>query len=177
MKKAGCRLLCVGFESPEQSVLNAIDKKTNKEMQIEFMKNCRKIGILVNGCFIFGLLSDTKESMRKTLEFAKELNCDTAQFYPLMVYPGTQDYETAKKKGYLTTEDYSKWLTPDGQMTTTISRPDLTAEELIEFCNIARREFYLRPKYILGKLFQSILHPSEGLRTLKSARTFFKYLK
>ncbi len=177
MKEAGCRLLCVGFETSEQEVLDSVEKKTTKEMQIKFMENCRKLGILVNGCFILGLLTDTKKSMRKTLEFAKQLNCDTAQFYPLMVYPGTQDYETAKKKGYLTTENYSKWLTPDGQMTTTVSRPDLTAEEMVEFCNIARREFYLRPKYIFQKFIQLLFHPQEALRTLKSARTFFRHLK
>lgn len=177
MKNAGCRLLCVGFESPEQSILNVINKKTTKQMQIDFMNNCRKVGILVNGCFMLGLLNDTKKSIRKTVEFAKKLNPDTAQFYPIMVYPGTLDYKIAKEKGYLITEDYSKWLTPDGQHTTTVSRPDLSAEELMKLCNQARREFYLRGNYIINKLFQSIVHPSEGLRTLKSVKVFFKHLK
>lgn len=177
MKKAGCRLLCVGFESPEQPVLNSIDKKTTKDMQIEFMNNCRKAGILVNGCFILGLLNDTKESIRKTIEFAKQLNCDTAQFYTLMIYPGTEDYENAKKMGYLLTEDYSKWLTVEGQHATTVSRPTLSAEEMMAFCDLARREYYLRAGYMLPKALQMIRNPSEALRTLKSARTFFKHLK
>lgn len=177
MKKAGCRLLCVGFEASEQEVLNSVDKKTTKKMQIEFMNNCRKAGILVNGCFMFGLPSDTKETMRKTLEFAKQLNCDTAQFYPLMVYPGTAAWEWVKKNGYLTTKDFSKWLTSDGQMTTTVSRPDLTNGELLAFCDLARSEYYLRVGYILPKALQVLKSPSEAARTLKAARIFFKHLK
>jgi anaerobic magnesium-protoporphyrin IX monomethyl ester cyclase len=177
MKSAGCRLMCVGFEASEKEVLDSIDKKTTKDMQLEFMKNSRKAGILVNGCFIFGLPSDTKETMRRTLEFAKELNCDTAQLYPLMVYPGTAAYEWAKKNNFVTTEDYSKWLTPDGQMTTTLSRPGMTKEELLAFCDLARKEYYMRAGYIVPKILQSIKNPEEAVRTLKAAKTFFRHLK
>ncbi len=177
MQRAGCRLMCVGFEASEKEVLDSIDKKTTKGMQLEFMKNSRKAGILVNGCFIFGLPSDTKETMRRTLEFAKELNCDTAQLYPLMVYPGTAAYEWAKKNNFIATEDYSKWLMPDGQMTTTVSRPGMTKEELLAFCDMARKEYYMRAGYIVPKIFQSIRNPEEAVRTLKSAKTFFRHLK
>jgi len=110
MKEAGCRLLCVGFETPTQEVLDNIHKGTTKDMQVEFMKNTKKLGLLVNGCFILGLPGDNEKSIERTIEFAKKLNCDTAQFYPLMVYPGTEAYEWAKKNGYLETEDYTKLL-------------------------------------------------------------------
>ena len=136
----------------------------------------KKIGLLVNGCFILGLPGDTKETIGETIEFAKELNPDTAQFYPLMVYPGTEAYEWAKRSGHLTTEDYSKWLTKDGLHTTTVSRPDLSAEELVKACDRARKEFYMRPRYIAGKFMQSVLHPAEFTRNVKSFKIFFKYL-
>ncbi|MEE8185123.1 MAG: radical SAM protein, partial [Thermodesulfobacteriota bacterium] len=55
MKEAGCRLLCVGFESPTQEALDGVDKKTTKGLQEEFMENSRRFGLLVNGCFILGL--------------------------------------------------------------------------------------------------------------------------
>ena len=82
-------------------MLNSIKKGTTKNTQTEFMKNCNKIGLLVNGCFILGLPGDTKKTIRRTIEFAKLLNPDTAQFYPLMVYPGLAAYEWIKQKGYL----------------------------------------------------------------------------
>ncbi len=38
-----------------------------------------------------------KETMKETLDFAKKLKPDTAQFFPLMVYPGTEAFDWAKK--------------------------------------------------------------------------------
>lgn len=176
MKDAGCRLLCVGFETPVQQILENIHKRTTKEMQLEFMKNTRKVGLLVNGCFILGLPGETKETMRATVEFAKELNSDTAQFYPIMAYPGTEAYELIKKDGYLATEDFSKWLTPEGLHTTTVNRPDISSEELVRLCDEARKDYYFRLSYILPKLKQMMISPGEAKRTLMSAKTFFKYV-
>ncbi|VVB60029.1 Ribosomal protein S12 methylthiotransferase RimO [uncultured archaeon] len=177
MKSAGCRLMCVGFESPNARVLESIHKRTTRDMQLEFMRNARNAGLLVNGCFVLGLDSDTRESIKETVEFAKELNPDTAQFYPLMVYPGTEDYKRAKEKGYLTTDDYSKWLTPEGLHNCVVDRPGLNGADLVRLCDEARRQFYLRPKYIGSKLAQGIKNPSEMMRILKAGATFFRHLK
>jgi radical SAM superfamily enzyme YgiQ (UPF0313 family) len=177
MRDAGCRLLCVGFESPTQESLDSVKKRTTREMQFEFMCNVKKLGLLVNGCFILGLPGDTRDTIEKTIEFSKELNPDTAQFYPLMVYPGTIAYEWAKENGYLITEDYSKWIDDNGMHTTVVSRPGLSNSELVELCDRARREFYIRPAYLIYKLKQSILHPREGWRNIKSSRTFLKHLR
>ncbi|MFH1237784.1 MAG: radical SAM protein, partial [Candidatus Aenigmatarchaeota archaeon] len=159
-----------------QNVLDNINKKTSKQLQLEFMENTKKAGLLVNGCFILGLPGDTKETIRETIEFAKELNPDTAQFYPLMVYPGTEAYDWAKASGNLVSEDYSKWITKAGLHTTTISRPDMSAEELVKLCDQARNEYYIRNKYILSKLSQVITDPREFARIAKSFRTFSKHI-
>ena len=176
MKEANARLLCIGFETPVQEVLDNVHKRTNREIQIEFMKNARKAGILVHGCFILGLPGDTKETISETIEFAKELNPDTIQIYPMMVYPGTEAYEWAKKNNFLVTEDYSKWLTPDGLHNTVISRPNLTNQELVQMCDEGRKTFYLRPSYVFSKVKQMITHPSESKRILKAGKVFFKFL-
>ncbi|MDI6654715.1 MAG: radical SAM protein [Candidatus Hydrothermarchaeota archaeon] len=176
MRSAGCRLLCVGFESPTQEALDSVNKKTTKQLQLEFMENARKTGLLVNGCFMLGLIGDTKETIAETIEFAKELNPYTAQFYPLMVYPGTEAYEWAKKNSYLITEDYSRWLTGEGLHSCVLSRPELTDEELIALCDEARRQFYLRPRYLFSTLGRILTNPWEAKRVVKSSRTFFKHL-
>lgn len=176
LKAAGCRLLCVGFESGDQGVLDAMHKGIKVEQFYEFRREAQKAGILIHGCFMVGNPCETKESMQKTLKLAKALNPDTAQFFPLMVYPGTEAYEWAKCNGYLVTEDFRQWLTGDGLHRSLVSRPDLTAEELVEFCDYARRSFYLRPRYVFSKIAQVVRHPEETLRVLKAARTFVRYL-
>jgi len=176
MKKAGCRLVIPGYESGVQEILNRAHKGIRLEQSLKFAMNTKKAGLLVHGCFMFGLPGETKETIRKTIEFAKKLNPDTAQFFPLIVYPGTEAYEWVEEKGYLLTEDYSKWLTSEGMHNTVISLPEVSNKELVEFCNKARREFYLRPSYIFYKLKQTILHSEEAKRTFKSLPKFFKYL-
>lgn len=176
MKKAGCRLMCVGFESPRQAALNGIHKGTTRDMQLRFMMNTRKAGLLVNGCFILGLPDDTRTSIKETVEFAKDLGPDTAQFYPIMVYPGTEAYVWAKENNYLTTEDYEKWITKQGLHSTTVSRPDLPSTDLLKMCDDARRSFYMRPKYVARKMAQSITNLGEMKRNMKSSKTFFRYM-
>lgn len=176
MHKAGCRLFCVGFESGDQEILNNIRKGTSLEKIRRFMKDARRAGILIHGCFMVGNRGETAATLETTLRFAKELNPDTAQFYPIMVYPGTSDYRYFKEKGWIVTEDFRKWLTDDGLHSSVVSNPALTYETLVDFCDRARREFYLRPGYFVQKAVEALRHPGEFKRLAKGFRTILPYL-
>lgn len=176
MKKAGCHLLTVGFENGNQAVLNNMRKGITVEQIRKFVKNSKKAGLLVHGCFMAGNPGETQETLEQSLKLAKELNCDSMQFYPLVVYPGTEAYQWAKDNGYLTTTNYEKWATKEGGYSCLLNLPQLSAQEIADFCQRATREYYLRPAYILMKLKHLIFHPGEIRRTLKAAKTFFKYL-
>ncbi|MBN2037912.1 MAG: radical SAM protein [Chitinispirillaceae bacterium] len=176
MKKANCRLYCVGFESGDQQVLDTIKKAIKLADIVEFRKNAKKARILIHGCFMVGNKGETRETLEKTLQMAKDLNPDTAQFYPIMVYPGTEAYDYFKNMGWITTQDYRKWITEEGLHSSVVSNPSLTYEELVAFCDRARREFYLRPKYIISKGIQIFTHPGEMKRVVKAFRTFYKYI-
>ncbi|MFB6089217.1 MAG: radical SAM protein, partial [Candidatus Aenigmatarchaeota archaeon] len=144
---------------------------------VKFMENCNDVGLLVNGCFILGLPNDTKDSMRRTIEFAKKLNPDTAQFYPLMAYPGTEAYEWAKENDKIESEDFSTFIREEGGHHTNVKGPEgMSSDELVEWCARAEKEFYLRKEYIWMKFKQSITSYREAKRTLISAKTFFKHL-
>ncbi len=93
-----------------------------------------------------------------------------------MIYPGTEAYDWYKQEGHLITEDFSKWLTPSGLHNTVIKTNDLSPNELVKFCDDARRKFYLRPRYLLYKMTQMVFQPEELRRTLKAIRTFLRYL-
>ncbi|MBI5642818.1 MAG: radical SAM protein [Deltaproteobacteria bacterium] len=176
MREAGCRSLCVGFESGSQKILDNMKKKTKLDEMKEFMRCAKKADIIIHGCFMAGLPGDTKETLKETLQLAKDLSPDTVQFYPVMVYPGTEAYDWYSQRNLIRSSDFSKWITPEGLHNTVIRTEDLSAEDLVKFCDDARREFYLRPRYILYKLVQLITKPREIKRTVKAGRTFLKYL-
>lgn len=175
MKKAGCRLFCVGFESGDQQILDNIQKTISLDRIRQFLKDAKRAGILIHGCFMVGNRGETAETLEKTLKFAKEINPDTAQFFPIMVYPGTSDYQYFQEKGWIVTNDFRKWLTADGLHSSVVSNPDLTYEKLVRFCDRARKEFYFRPSYIFTKFLQMFTSFSEAKRIIKAGWTFIGY--
>jgi len=177
MKEARCRLLVVGFESASQEVLDGMHKGLKLEQSIEFMKYAKKLRILVHGCIMVGNPGETRETMEESFSFAKKVGCDSMQFYPLIVYPGTEAYEWAKAHGYLLTEDFSQWLTPTYAHNCVISFPHLTREEMLNFCEDAYKRYHFNFKYLAGKLLQMVACPSEGRRTIRSALKYLAYLR
>ena len=127
------------------------DAKYHEEAH-KFVRRCQDAGIMVHGCFMVGNLNETPASMEKTLSFAKKLRPDTAQFFPIMVYPGTVAYQEAKKREYIQIEDWGAWLTKDGLHNSVVTLPNITHEQLVSFCDRARRSFYLAPSYLAYKL-------------------------
>ena len=176
MKAAGCRQLCVGFESGNQEILNEIGKGIKIDRMETFMENARKAGILIHGCFMVGFPGETHQTVEQTIALALRLNPDTVQFYPVMVYPGTEAYQDYLNKGWITATDFREWLTPGGLHNCVIRNDVFAPADLVKLCDEARRRFYLRPRYMAFKLAQIVLHPSLALRTAKAARTFFKHL-
>jgi len=142
----------------------------------QFARDARDLGIRVHGCFIFGLPGETEATMEETVRYAVSLPLETAQFYPLMVYPGTECYEWARKEGFLTTQDFSRWLTREGFHNCVVSRGNLTPVRLVEKCNEARRRFYLRPSYIWQKAREALTDPLQRTRLMRAFVTFWPHL-
>lgn len=175
MKKAGCRLIIPGIESGNQQILNNIKKGTTLEQIHNYVKNAKKAHLLIHACYMVGNEGETKETMQETLNLALKLNTDTAQFFPLMPYPGTEAYEKALKNGQIS-GDYSNYVKEDGTHNCILNLPDLSSKELVDFCDYARKKYYLRPRYICHRLYMGIIHPSDLIRSLKSFKSIKKYL-
>lgn len=176
MKKAGCVLVTVGYESANKGILKNINKRITPEMILEFSKNTRLAGLLVHGCFMAGNRGETRKTLEQSLGLALQMMDDTMQFFPLMVYPGTKDHEWFRNEGLLTVKGYSDYVTEDGCHNSTIRMHEMNEDEIRQWCDYARRKYYLRPKYISYKLMQQLSRPSEIRRTFKAARRFLRFL-
>jgi hopanoid biosynthesis associated radical SAM protein HpnJ len=143
MADAGARLFIVGFESGDDQILKNIKKGATVEMARTFMKNCKKVGIKVHGDFIIGLPGETKETIQKTIDFAKELDCDTIQASLAHAFPGTELYTYLSTNNFLSAEALT---TSGGHQLPHIEYPHLSQQEMMTGVSRFYDEYYFRPK-------------------------------
>lgn len=175
MKKAGCRMLVVGFEFGRQNCLDIVKKGMNIETSVKFAETAHKLGLFVHGCFMIGAPGEDRDSAQATIDFAKFLPIDSAQFSGIVVYPGTELYHWAKENGFLLAKDWSQWVTPEGEQATVLSYPQLSKEEIDRFIDKALKEFYFRPKQIV-RMLKNIKDLQELRNKISGLKSFATYL-
>lgn len=176
MKAAGCYLLITGIESFRQDILNNITKSLDESYIQRFFDSAKRAGLLVHAAFMAGNPGETKETLKNSLELAIKAMPDTAQFFPLMPYPGTEAYKWAKDNGYLKIATFRDYLNKDGLHNCVLDLPGLTRTELLDSCDKSRTAFYLNPRYLIYKLMRISCNPGEFIRTYMAFRKFKKYL-
>ena len=167
MKKAGCHLIIPGIESGSQEILNNIRKGTTLAQVEQYMADAKRAKIKVHACYMVGNKGETKETMQQTLDLAMRLKADTAQFYPLLPFPGTEAYAWAKENGYIK-GDYSDYVKEDGTINCLLELPEISAEEMVQFCDDARKKYYWRPSYIAHRLRVGLTDPEDLKRSIKA---------
>jgi hopanoid biosynthesis associated radical SAM protein HpnJ len=172
MKEAGCRLLIVGYESGDQQILKNIKKGATVERARQFTKDCHKLGLVVHGDFIMGLPGETRDTIRNTIAFAKELDVETIQVSVAHAYPGTELYDYAVKNGFMVADE--KMLDDGGHQLAHIQYPGLPAEEILEAVHRFYDEYYFRPKAVFRILRKSMFNNVERKRLYKEAKAFLK---
>jgi len=174
MKKAGCVLMTVGYESANSDILHNVEKKVTADQNLEFSQTAKSVGIMVHGCFMAGNRGETTYSLRENIELALKMMDDTMQFFPLTVYPGTPDYDWAKENDLLESTDYRDYVTEEGFHNSLVRMKDMSVDEILSWCNESRKKYYLRPKYLSYKLKQTIFSPQEARRNIKAAKRFVR---
>jgi anaerobic magnesium-protoporphyrin IX monomethyl ester cyclase len=154
LKRAGIQWLALGIESGSKHVRDGAEKALKNEDMIGIVRQIQAAGIKVIGNYIFGLPDDTAETMRETLDLAKELNCEFANLYSAMAYPGSPLYRTAIEKG---------WALPDGWVGYSqhsyecqpLPTDTLTAAQVLKFRDDAFHEYFAHPPYLemVSRLF------------------------
>lgn len=100
LRRAGIRWLALGIESASAYVRDGARKDFKRTDITQVVREIQAAGINVIGNYIFGLPDDTEDTMRQTLEMARELNTEFANFYSAMAYPGSALYAEAVQKGW-----------------------------------------------------------------------------
>jgi hopanoid biosynthesis associated radical SAM protein HpnJ len=173
MKEAGCRLLIVGYESGDPQILKNIKKGATVERARDFTRDCKKLGLTIHGDFILGLPGETKESIRRTIDFAKELDCETIQVSLAHAYPGTELYDYAKANGFILNEG-TQMVDEMGHQVAMIEYPNISRDYIMEMVHRFYDEYYFRPKAIFRIVKRAAFNSTDRKRLYTEAKSFMK---
>lgn len=174
MKKAGCRMLMVGFEFGTNKQLEAVKKGTTIEKASKFVKEAKKLGFTIHGCFMIGAPNETPESAQATIDFAKSLPLDTIQVSGIAVYPGTELYRWAKENNYIRAKDWTDWVDENHEQVTLLDYPQMSKEQIDFYIDKGLKEFYMRPSQMF-RMFFNIRSFDDIVRKLYGFRSFLDY--
>jgi hopanoid biosynthesis associated radical SAM protein HpnJ len=177
MKENGLRLLLVGYESGDDQILLNIKKGLRTDIARRFAADCRALGITVHGTFILGLPGETRETIAKSIAFAKEINPHTIQVSLAAPYPGTRLYEQAVENAWIPPNRTIHLVNESGVQLAALSYPHLSSEEMYHGVEQFYRSFYFRPSKI-WEIVSEMLHSWEMTqRRLREGVEFFRFLR
>ncbi|MDN0076231.1 hopanoid biosynthesis associated radical SAM protein HpnJ [Crenobacter sp. SG2303] len=176
MKENGLRLLLVGYESGDDQILHNIKKGLRTDIARRFTEDCRKLGITIHGTFILGLPGETRETIEKTIEYAKEINPHTIQVSLAAPYPGTTLYRQAVDNGWLEENKVINLVNDSGVQLAAISYPHLSKEEIYHGVETFYKRFYFRPSKIWEIVLEMLGSWDMTKRRLREGVEFFRFL-
>jgi anaerobic magnesium-protoporphyrin IX monomethyl ester cyclase len=148
LNRAGFRWLALGIESGSKHVRDGVEK--GRFGATDIIKTVRRIqdhGINVIGNYIFGLPDDTHESMQETLDLALQANCEFANFYCAMAYPGSKLYTMAVEQNWQLPESWIGY-SQHSYETLPLRTETLSSAEVLKFRDEAFMTYFKAPGYL-----------------------------
>ena len=152
--EAGCVRINFGIETADEEALKKMRRFLPKEKIKQAVKWSQDAGIDVLGFFMIGVPGETVESIKNTINFAKELNLDYVIFTKLTISPNTELFNEVQQEKDI---DYWKKFTLGEDVDESEVRlpscsvPD---EELDKWLGKAYKQFYFRPAYIMHRIMK-----------------------
>jgi radical SAM superfamily enzyme YgiQ (UPF0313 family) len=168
MKRGRIEGALIGIETINEAGLKATNKSFNSTGAelVRKLETIRRDGLnYIMGAFIFGLESDTSESLAETIRFARDCGLALAQFIPMTPLPGTVDFQLmrrGKKTLTMIKPDYDYWLDPEHPRIL-FHHPHLDAEQILEPVERAWRSFYSVPAIVKRARQLGLLHDPRKL--------------
>jgi len=150
MAKSGCYAVKFGVESGCQELVDGCRKKLDLEVVKENVNALKKMGVWVHTTFTWGLPGETRETIKRTQEYYRELRPSSAQESICTPFPGTPYYDILTKAQKL---DLVDWSLLDGARTSVINNDGMTSEELLQYGRLQTR------LYIVGRMLEQHMGP------------------
>ncbi len=174
LKDNGLRLLLVGYESGNQRILNNVRKGVRLDVARRFTQDAKALGITIHGTFILGLPGETRETIRETIRFAREIDPQTIQVSLAAPYPGTALYEEARRNEWL--ED-DTLVDDTGVQQCALGYRHLPRTEIFRSVDVFYRRFYFRPRKMISLAAEMLGDRQVLRRRLGEGRDFLRFLR
>jgi magnesium-protoporphyrin IX monomethyl ester (oxidative) cyclase len=166
MRASGCQKIRVAPESGVQRVVDRIIKKNQDLKEVEkAVVLSKKLGIKIGCFFVIGLIGETKEEIKKSVDYAyklRKLGADIFHFSVATPIYGTELYEQAKRGGFLK-ENFNDESLAEAQPL--IETPEFTADDVRELCAQAN---LVNQTLTRDKLVRAIRDPKTTMQTIKA---------
>jgi len=164
MKKSGCKKIRIAPESGVQRVVNQIIKKNLDLKEVEkAVVLSKKVGIKVGCFFVIGLIGETKEDIKESINYAyklRQLGADVFHFSIATPLYGTELYEQAKRGGFLRNCFSDEALAAAEPL---IETPEFTADDLRE---LSAQADLVNQTFTRDKLVKAIRNPKKAIKLL-----------
>ncbi|MGE5194657.1 MAG: B12-binding domain-containing radical SAM protein [Deltaproteobacteria bacterium] len=147
LREAGFNWLAFGIEAANSRVQADVDKRFDEEDVYETVAKVKAAGINIIGNFIFGLPEDDRASMQETLDMALKLNCEFANLYSAMAYPGSPLYNMALAQGWELPEKWSGY-SQHSVDSKPLRTKYLSSAEVLSFRDEAFQRYFTAPGYL-----------------------------
>jgi len=153
LKKSGCYRIHFGIESASPRHLKYLQKGQTPEKVKRACKMTRKAGIGFFAYMMIGIPHETREEMLKTVDFAKNLKPDYAQFSICTPYPKTELYQQMRNEG-IVTEDYWQDFAERPRIDFKVQfwNKSFTEKELRKLQDECHARFYSSASYIMKQI-------------------------
>jgi anaerobic magnesium-protoporphyrin IX monomethyl ester cyclase len=167
MKQSGYYRATFGIESGDAETSKFIGKPINFNKSREIIKICHRLGLWIHSTFVIGFPYEKKESIRATIEFAKNSGIDFASFYNATPFPGTRLYQIFTDEGLLPKDLVYRSTTVPTTNTKFFTKTELEQLQKDAYAEFLRHRIlsYLNPIVMWTQLFPK-LKSLDGLQYL-----------
>ncbi len=166
LKHAGTYKINYAIETVTPRLQSEIKKNINLDKAQRMIEITSKIGIITFGFFMIGFPTETREEIKNTIDFAVNSRLDTAKFFKVTPYKGTElgDYALQRNPG-LGDIDLKHFTFYD---TSSSVCKEVGGEELERLIKEAYRRFYKKPSRVwrILKKYPGFLYPIKKLRVI-----------
>jgi anaerobic magnesium-protoporphyrin IX monomethyl ester cyclase len=147
LKRAGVNWVALGIEAANPRVRDQVQKGFDQNDIRRCIAELQEHGIYIIANYIFGLPEDDLDTMRETLDLALDLNCEFANLYTAMAYPGSDLYTQALREGWDLPDNWGGY-SQHGVDTRCLPTKYLSGAQVLRFRDEAFHTYFTNPRYL-----------------------------